>query len=158
MTINAVDVTLTKRQSDLTANQGGATYQWIDCDADTAISTETEQTFRVFRNGNYKVAITINGCTDTSLCIPVTGVGLGEQELPEAAFMVMPNPTQGQLTVRLQGVRPDGDRVMIYNMTGEIVHEEILLNNGQQLDLNKLSNGLYVVRYKNILKKLVINK
>jgi len=158
LNIKEVNVNMIKRQSDITVNQVGGEYQWIDCDADTVLTGETKQTFRAFKNGNYKVAVTFNGCTDTSLCIPVTAVGLGEQDLPSAAFMVMPNPTQGFLTVGLDGVQPDGDRVMVYDMTGNIVFEEILLNSGQQLDLTGLSDGLYMIRYKNILKKVVVSK
>jgi len=43
-------------------------------------------------------------------------------------------------------------------MTGNIVFEEILMNSGQQLDLSGLNDGLYVIRYKNILKKVVVSK
>jgi len=139
-------------------NRSGVTYQWYDCDADTALTGDTSFSYRASMNGNYKVIVELNGCSDTSNCIPVTSIGLAETNNAEVNFNIMPNPTRGILTVELLGVNPDGDRIFIYDMKGSIVHEEILMNTGQQLDLYHLNEGLYMIRYKDQMKKVVITK
>src|SRR5690606_30664108 len=56
----------------LTADEIGASYQWIDCDnGNVSISGETNQSFTATGNGNYAVEVTQNGCTATSLCTMV---------------------------------------------------------------------------------------
>ncbi len=45
LTINDVDETVSVNGNTLSANQTGATYQWIDCDGNTPISGATTNTF-----------------------------------------------------------------------------------------------------------------
>ncbi len=46
----------------LTANQGGATYQWINCTTTSPVAGATNQMFAPTENGDYQVQITFNGC------------------------------------------------------------------------------------------------
>jgi hypothetical protein len=64
---------LTQNINTLTANQSNATYQWLLCNGNyTAISGETNQSFTPTQiAGFYAVAVSQNGCADTSLCINV---------------------------------------------------------------------------------------
>ena len=68
--VNAVDSTVTPSGTTLTANQAGATYQWLDCDNGSAvIAGETNQSFSLASgSGNFAVEVSLNGCTDTSAC------------------------------------------------------------------------------------------
>lgn len=49
-------------------------------------------------NRNYAVEVTQNGCTDTSTCVNVTGVGIGETH-DQPSVRVFPNPTSGYFTI-----------------------------------------------------------
>src|SRR5690606_3645392 len=55
------------------ANQGGATYQWLDCNnGNLPIGGATGQTYVPVVTGNYAVQVTIGGCTETSGCELIT--------------------------------------------------------------------------------------
>ena len=65
--------------SVLTADQTGATYQWLDCDDNNAIiNGETNQSYTPAVTGNYAVEVTLNGCVDTSACFLVDYTGIEE--------------------------------------------------------------------------------
>lgn len=56
----------------LSAQQNGATYQWLNCvTGNSPIVGATSQTYTVPGNGSYAVAITLNGCTAQSNCIDI---------------------------------------------------------------------------------------
>ena len=73
VSILAVDTSVTVSGDTLTANAGGATYQWIDCATMQIIAGETSQTFLPSQSGNYAVIVTENSysCSDTSSCYTV---------------------------------------------------------------------------------------
>ena len=63
----------------LTADQTGATYQWLDCDNNYAvINGETNQSYTPAVTGNYAVEVNMNGCIDTSACFLVDYTGIEE--------------------------------------------------------------------------------
>ncbi|NRA10384.1 MAG: LamG domain-containing protein [Crocinitomicaceae bacterium] len=63
----------------LTADQAGATYQWLDCDNSYAvIPGEIIQTYTPAVTGNYAVEVSMNGCVDTSACYLVDYSGVEE--------------------------------------------------------------------------------
>jgi hypothetical protein len=63
----------------LTADQTGATYQWLDCDNNFAIiNGETNQSYTPAVTGNYAVEVNMNGCVDTSACFLVDYTGIEE--------------------------------------------------------------------------------
>ena len=70
--------TVTQTGATLTAEQSGATYQWLDCDNGYAvIATETNQSYTPSNvTGNYAVEVTLNGCVDTSACYHVDYTGI----------------------------------------------------------------------------------
>ncbi|WP_121665878.1 LamG-like jellyroll fold domain-containing protein [Mesonia aquimarina] len=67
------DETLSTTATDITANQAGATYQWVDCDnANAPITGETSQAFAPTATGNYAVEITDGTCTYITNCVMFT--------------------------------------------------------------------------------------
>jgi len=78
LTINTIDVSVSQAGALLTANETGATYQWLDCPVMTAIGGATNQSYNATSNGNYAVVVTKNGCSDTSVCYTITVVGIIE--------------------------------------------------------------------------------
>lgn len=140
----APDTAITVNGPVLTAVQNGATYQWLDCNNSfTPVSGANGKNFTVFVPGSYAVAVTRNGCTDTSFCYTVTQVGLntigGNDQLT-----LHPNPVKDQLTVAIPsnaiytititdvGGRESG----ITSVTG---YGELLI------DVSSLPEGMYIL-------------
>src|SRR5680860_377603 len=81
LTINPLpDNNVTQSGSLLTADQSGATYQWLDCNDNNAIiGGETNQSYKPTPiTGNYAVEVTLSGCVDTSLCFLIDYTGLSD--------------------------------------------------------------------------------
>jgi hypothetical protein len=53
-----LDLSVTATSTTLSANATGVTYQWIDCDTNTAIPGAINQVFEPTESGNYAVEIT----------------------------------------------------------------------------------------------------
>lgn len=103
LTIGTVNTGVTQAGFVLTADASGAAYQWFDCDAQQPVSGETGQVFSPSSDGNYAVIVTENGCSDTSLCLAV--FGLGTDDIPGGGFSVYPNPSDGvvNMATTIQG-------------------------------------------------------
>lgn len=101
LTIVESDVSVAQDGTKLTSNQGGVTYQWLDCDDNySVISGETAQSFTATTNGNYAVELTNNGCVDTSECVSVTTAGINAlgRNIEVSTY---PNPTTGVVNIAL---------------------------------------------------------
>lgn len=145
LTINTIDLTVDNTLAPtLSANQAGATYQWLDCDNGNAvIPLETAQTFTATTNGNYAVEVTFNGCVDTSACENITGVGLNE--LINNVISIYPNPTNGVVNIKLS----DNTTVANYSITtieGKVVEIGKTSTNSISIDLSKEVNGIYFIK------------
>jgi len=120
LTIETVDATVTATDSSITANTTVASYQWLDCSNGFAIITgETNQTFTATADGNYAVAVTQNGCTDTSTCNAILITGVSEKDF-STALTISPNPTTGQLTVDLGATR-SSVTITVRNLMGQLL-------------------------------------
>ena len=124
LTINTVDNTTNTQGNDsISANATGATYQWLDCDNNYAvIGGATNQLFVAAANGNYAVQVTANGCIDTSACVQVTGVGIGEMSNDDLV-KVYPSPTSGDLEINLSRLIESG-RLAIRSIDGKLVYQD----------------------------------
>jgi hypothetical protein len=143
LTVPVIDITVTQDVNELTANDAGATYQWLDCDADYAvIDGETGVTFTATENGNYAVELTIDGCADTSDCYVVNGLGIDRNAF-EAGITLYPNPTNGDLSVQL-GQTATGN-VIIRNMMGQVVSSDQFVNAGLIMVTIDAAPGNYFV-------------
>jgi hypothetical protein len=147
LTINTVDVGATTTGVTIMANATGATYQWLDCNSSfVAISGEINQSFTATANGNYAVAITESGCTDTSSCIAITGVGLFENSFGET-INVFPNPTTGQVTLEL-GSSQSPVMITVRNAMGQTVQQTFLNGNNNTAFVLEGEPGIYFVEVK----------
>ncbi|MDB4534790.1 lamin tail domain-containing protein, partial [Vicingaceae bacterium] len=144
LTINNLDLTLTNASPTLTANQTGATYQWLDCDNGNAIiPTETDQAFTPSTDGNYAVEITIGNCVGTSTCENVSTVGINESK--QNVTSIYPNPTNGIFTVELSTIE-NGARIEIYSVVGQQIINQKVTKNQTIIDLSNYDNGIYFVK------------
>lgn len=127
LTIYNVDVTVTQDENELKANNAGAFYQWLDCnDGYAEITGENNQLFIATENGSYAVEIFQDGCTDTSACYTIGGLGIGENQT-EKTISIYPNPTQGDFYINLN---EDYHQITVtaYDFTGKIVQTEQFTN------------------------------
>ena len=82
-----------------------------------------------------------------------TGTQIGVEELINSNFniIVYPNPsTDGDINISFDAVEFAKPKLELYNLLGEKVIEESVLNNGgkhfiTKLNLNELSNGIYIL-------------
>ncbi len=141
----AIDASVTDNSPTLSANQSGASYQWLDCNnGNTAITGATSQDFTATVNGSYAVQITVGNCTETSACMTVANIGLMEQGA--SGIAIFPNPSQGIFSVEMQ----NNDAPVSFTVTsvdGKLVRPETVINtSGFKLDLSAESKGIYFLR------------
>lgn len=146
--INTVDPTVTTSTFDLTSNEAGAQYQWVDCDSSlVAISGETNQTFTATANGNYAVIVTgANGCSDTSSCVVISTISLDESSL-ESGIVVSPNPTNGAFSISTLSYSGKVT-IEVLDVTGKLIFsstENLGPNSSANIDLSEAANGVYIV-------------
>jgi hypothetical protein len=100
LTIDSVsDITTTTSALTISANNAGATYQWLDCgNGYSSILGATNQSFSPPSNGSYAVELTENGCRDTSACQNFISVGMGDNSNNETVT-ISPNPTSGSFLI-----------------------------------------------------------
>ena len=140
LTITTVDNGVTQlNYNTMEANSATGTYQWIDCATNTSISGATSQGYTATVNGNYAVIVTNGICSDTSSCVLINTIGV--DEISTSAFMVYPNPTEGQLTVTIT----DGDAndFKLFDATGRVVMSGTLQNGVNQISIAHLATGTY---------------
>lgn len=133
-------VTITLGPTTITADQAGATYQWIDCNNGNApIDGETNQSFIPTVDGDYAVEITLNGCTVISTC--TNALSIDETSL-DALVKLYPNPVEDRLHVNTQ--LPV--LIEVYNLNG-IKIKSIKLEAGEgSIDMMRFNSGLYILK------------
>jgi len=143
LTIINVDKSVTQTGATLTANKGGATYQWLDCNkAKSPISGKTSQSFTATINGSYAVVVTENTCKDTSVCYLVTGLGIANSSISKGIF-VYPNPTNAKVQIFISQPLQNGVSKVL-NATGQAVFiKDNLYGNTFEIDLSNQANGIY---------------
>jgi len=156
LTINNVsDLTTTIDGITISANNMGATYQWLDCNNGFAIiSEENEQSYTPVLNGNYAVELTENGCVDTTACVAITSVGILENSFGND-FVVYPNPTNGNFSVDL-GENHGNVKIRITDANGRLIQSSEF-SSAQILDLNiSEASGVYLLTVESLAQRAVI--
>ncbi|MCF8297459.1 MAG: SBBP repeat-containing protein [Saprospiraceae bacterium] len=139
-----IDVSLINNGITITANETGATYQWLDCNSSYAIiSGATNQSYTATTNGNYAVEITKNGCVDTSICYSITNIGIIENSFGDE-FKFYPNPTEGKVNLEF-GSKYKEVQLILRNSEGKLIKQEEFKNK-QKISLEiEGSKGIYLL-------------
>ena len=152
LTINSVDPVITQTGSLLTANESGATYQWVRCPDMTTISGETDQSYTVTEDGGYAVIVTKDACSDTSDCVTIHGIGIDENG--SGSFVLHPNPANEVVYVSGAGI--DGE-YQIMNSLGQKVLSGRLTS---EIDVSHLDAGMYlfvsVIEGHRVIQRLMV--
>jgi hypothetical protein len=139
-----LDLSVTATSTTLSANATGVTYQWIDCDTNTAIPGAINQVFEPTESGNYAVEITDGNCVGLSDCFNITILGTTGFEINNS-ISLYPNPAQDYVTIDLDVLRASVS-IEVVNMSGTIVMSETI-SQIDKLDMNisDLASGVYIV-------------
>lgn len=159
LTVININNTLSFNNGVLTANQNGASYQWLDCDnGNTPISGATSQLLTLSQNGSYAVEITKDGCTKLSGCFEMTNLGI-QSTNNEIEIFIHPNPASNLITVSNV---PIGSHLVLTDLTGKIIESQIVSTEETIINTSSLSNGVYFVNISNystvISDKFIIQK
>lgn len=146
LVINSTNAAVTQAGPVLTANAAGGTYLWFDCQSSTAIIGANGQAYTATANGSYAVVVVnANGCTDTSACLTVTGIGIPEVGSLAGNLNMFPNPTSGIVTI-VSTLELNNAVVKVFNYTGQIVMQQNIADGRLfTFDASELAVGIYVV-------------
>ncbi|OIQ36284.1 MAG: hypothetical protein BM555_02990 [Crocinitomix sp. MedPE-SWsnd] len=144
ITVNVVepDVTISNTAGTLMADAAGLAYQWIDCSDNSPVSGETGQSFTPTANGDYAVIVTELGCSDTSDCENISGLGIGQNDL---SFNIYPNPATDVLTIETS--LTNDVQLQLLSIDGKQLRTVAVLNPSKYvLDVSTLPNGVYILK------------
>jgi hypothetical protein len=143
LSIQAIDNSVTVVDVTITANQTGATYQWIDCDNGNApINGEVGQSFTPTATiGNYAVIVTIGNCSETSDCTLIDRSSI--EDIVENSISIYPNPVTDNLTIDWEGAVT---RIEITDTKGKLLYvEEVSAAQSHQMSIEAYSKGVYFI-------------
>jgi CHRD domain/Secretion system C-terminal sorting domain/Ig-like domain CHU_C associated len=141
ITVNTIDNTVAQASGTLTANQAGATYQWYECPS-TLLTGETNQTYTPTATGDYKVDVTIGGCTLTSACTTVTVITLGTKGFElDSNFKISPNPATSSVIIETQKL--DNASVEVSDISGRKLFSQKLNNVSNNINIGNWASGTY---------------
>jgi hypothetical protein len=147
--IQVVQISLTVSVSDptITADAIGVTYQWLNCDSGyNPIIGEVNQSFTATANGNYAVVITQGYCSDTSVCINISNVGI-ESNLSRG-ISIYPNPVYK--TLILEAPQAIETYVSITDIQGKIWFEpEKISSCPYVINISLFEKGMYFLKTSN---------
>jgi len=115
-----------------------------------AIPGATHQTYTAAENGDYTVSYfysynLIPLCISTSAKMSVISVGLSENKNNQST--VYPNPFKGEITVDLKELTGP-TTITVFDYSGRRLVETKISNATQKLDLGFLSNGVYILQFR----------
>ena len=143
LTINP-NTNVTQIGPSLTSNAIGASYQWLSCNPFQEIIGETNQAFNAISNGDFAVAVTENGCTDTSECYSVFGLTNDEQK-QLLNIKLYPNPITQKLYLTTENAFQHAS-IRIRNIDGQLLHEFTNISTSIfVVDMTHYSTGSYLI-------------
>ena len=126
----------------LSADQTGASYQWIDCtNGNIDIDGATNQTFEPSSLGDYAVAVTVNNCTLVSNCVSVTSLDVTENTL-DGLVDLYPNPTKNIINIKSD----IPILIKVFNLGGMEIKSIELDLGVNSFDLSRFNSGLYILK------------
>ena len=142
-TVDNVNVGITQTDiNQLSADQAGATYQWIDCTTGSDVVGATSQIFTATADGSYKCEVTFGSCVEETACVDLLFADLNE--LASDLISVYPNPTNGIFSVDLSNV--EATNIRVFNALGQEVYTAKCAGNAVTVDLKDNALGVYTVK------------
>lgn len=138
------NVTVVQNNQLLTSSCVNCEYQWLNCAGGiyTEIPGATNQMFDASQGGSFAVMVTFDGCSDTSACQWVSGVGY--EELSESLLQLYPNPANDYFHIVFNESLESGI-VFITDVTGKQVWKTSLNGQAELKAEILLAKGVYSV-------------
>jgi|GEM_PF-2142355 len=145
LSVTVIDTSITLLNGTLTANQNGASYQWVDCGAGgVPIPGATGQSYTPTVDGSYSVTITLGSCSATSSCISVVVIGIGEADI-SSDLTVFPNPSSGEFNLDF-GQRFSKVEVWVTDARGRSVYTNKAKGVTEMaIELDEVAEGMYFI-------------
>ena len=138
----AIDTSTTTNAFDITSNQTGATYQWINCNnGNTVIAGETDITYSATANGDYAVIVTMGSCSDTSACVSLNNVGINESSFGKN-IQLFPNPTTNYLTLKIEEAYKSASYQLI-DLQGKVIKSNKVDGDETTIKMEGLPTSIY---------------
>ncbi|MBD78630.1 MAG: hypothetical protein CL840_06910 [Crocinitomicaceae bacterium] len=141
LTIVPVDTSIAVEGKTLVSNATGVTYQWMDCTSKTLISGANQSQYTATYNGSFAVIVSTGGCSDTSSCANVTGIGIEDYLLKN--IRVYPNPTNDYIKVDFPNSLTNVSG-KVYSMEGKTV-DTFKEANKRSLKFLLNEKGIYIL-------------
>ena len=120
LTVIELNVTVARNGNMLSALATMGQFQWVDCEENyTPIAGAQGRFFEPEEPGEYALVVNQFGCTDTSDCFSMLGVGIAS--LPKVRLY--PNPTTGSIRVDLGHIHPEVN-IVVTDLAGKPVFSE----------------------------------
>jgi len=127
LTVLDFDLSLAASGTELTSNELGANYQWLNCDSSFSLIIGANGIdFTALNSGNYAVEISNAHCIDTSSCYSVSIITSLNNEFANN-LVLFPNPTNGQFSIALDKVYRD-ITLRITSLKGELIQKNKYTN------------------------------
>ena len=87
-----------------------------------------------------------------STCFTVGTTTLANVSRDGFDFLIVPNPNTGQFQLQLMGILEEESQVMLYDLNGRLVHQQLVPNSGTtpiEVTTDNLPDGMYFVRLVN---------
>ncbi len=158
-----LEATMEIDENNLTIVATGGTGPYL-FSIDGGQSFQSENVFSDLPNGIYEIVVVDeNSCAyGTTVMIDFTGVDDASQNLE---FDVLPNPSDGLFTLRMNLPAPGKLQLSIFDVAGRLVFRQSIPASGRveaQIDLRFLANGSYQLRVNDEktwgVKRLVITR
>lgn len=143
LTINTIDTNVLISGITATAQQANASYQWIDCNNNSAIAGANNQSYSPTQSGSYAVSVSLNNCTHLSDCIDISLTG--NASIGHETIIVYPNPSNGtlridtDLNIKLQDIS-------LNRLNGKGIAFKMTQNNGHIILKFDAVAGIYLLK------------
>ena len=142
ISVISIDSSVTLANDTLTANQSGATYQWIDCNGNSPIPGATGQSYAPPVNGTYAVEITMPPCVITTPCQLV--VVNSNAPVPWVdQLQVFPNPTLGPVLIKQN--TPQDMTIEVMDAIGKQLQYFQSSKPETRINLEDYPSGIYII-------------
>jgi hypothetical protein len=140
--------------TSLIAEETGAQYQWLDCNIDfQEITGATSRFYFPNSGGQYAVAISKNGCVDTSDCY-INTVGIEEIQNLDLGLYISPNPFTHQ--IQISSNNPGALKLEVIDNLGRVLISTKF--NSSVTFGNDLALGTYHIRITDLATKQHLSK
>lgn len=137
------------------AATGGTAFAWNFGDAGT--STQQNPTHTYTTNGTYTATVIVSkACNSVTLTVPL-GITTGINSLVLNDVMIFPNPTKGKITLQT-GNYSGNFNVTVMSVEGKTVYSKANVNPNEEINLEGLTKGLYLLQLKDKDQNLVTKK